>query len=34
METRLDPTDGHVIYGVKINDHQFLGRLKAPQPPT
>jgi DGQHR domain-containing protein len=31
METRLDPTDGHVIYGVKINDHQFLGRLKAPQ---
>jgi len=31
METKLDPTDGHVIYGVKINDHQFLGRLKAPQ---
>ena len=31
METRLDPTDGHVIYGVKINDHQFLGRLKVPQ---
>src|ERR1700738_964734 len=31
MDTRLDPTDGHLIYGVKINDHQFLGRLKSPQ---
>ena len=31
MDTRLDPTDGHLIYGVKINDYQFLGRLKAPQ---
>ena len=31
METRLNPTDGHLIAGVRINEHQFLGRLKAPQ---
>jgi DGQHR domain-containing protein len=31
MDTKLNPTDGHLIAGVKINDHQFLGRLKAPQ---
>jgi DGQHR domain-containing protein len=31
MDTRLNPTDGHLIAGVKINDHQFLGRLKATQ---
>jgi DNA sulfur modification protein DndB len=31
METRLNPTDGHLIAGVKINNHQFLGRLKATQ---
>lgn len=31
MDTKLNPTDGHLIAGVKINDHQFLGRLKATQ---
>ncbi len=31
MEIRLNLTDGHLIAGVKINDNQFLGRLKAPQ---
>ncbi|HEU0156665.1 MAG TPA: DNA sulfur modification protein DndB [Stellaceae bacterium] len=31
MESKLNPTDGHLIAGVRINDHQFLGRLKAPQ---
>ena len=31
MDTRLNPTDGHLIAGVKINDNQFLGRLKATQ---
>jgi DNA sulfur modification protein DndB len=31
MDAKLNPTDGHLIAGVKINDHQFLGRLKAPQ---
>ena len=31
MEPKLNPTDGHLIAGVRINDHQFLGRLKAPQ---
>jgi DGQHR domain-containing protein len=31
MDYRLNPTDGHLIAGIKINDHQFLGRLKAPQ---
>jgi DNA sulfur modification protein DndB len=30
MATKLDPTDGPLIAGVRINDHQFLGRLKAP----
>jgi len=28
---RLNPTDGYLIAGVRINEHQFLGRLKAPQ---
>jgi DNA sulfur modification protein DndB len=31
MESKLNPTDGHLIAGVSINEHQFLGRLKAPQ---
>lgn len=31
MDTRLNPTDGHLIAGVKINGNQFLGRLKATQ---
>lgn len=31
MDIKLNPTDGHLIAGVKINDHQFLGRLKATQ---
>jgi DNA sulfur modification protein DndB len=31
MDRKLNPTDGHLIAGVRINDHQFLGRLKAPQ---
>jgi DGQHR domain-containing protein len=31
MDTRLNQTDGHLIEGSKINDHQFLGRLKAAQ---
>jgi DGQHR domain-containing protein len=31
MDRKLNPTDGHLIAGVKINDYQFLGRLKAPQ---
>lgn len=31
MDTKLNPTDGHLIAGVKINDHQFLGRLRATQ---
>ena len=31
MDTKLNPTDGHLIAGVRINGHQFLGRLKAPQ---
>ena len=31
MEPKLNPTDGHVIEGVRINDHQFLGRIKGPQ---
>jgi DGQHR domain-containing protein len=29
--TKLNPTDGHLIAGVKINEHQFLARLKATQ---
>jgi DGQHR domain-containing protein len=31
MDTKLNPTDGHLIAGVKIDDHRFLGRLKPPQ---
>ncbi len=31
MDTRLNQTDGHLIEGSKINEHQFLGRLKAAQ---
>jgi DNA sulfur modification protein DndB len=31
MDTKLNPTDGHLIAGVSVNEHQFLGRLKAPQ---
>ncbi len=31
MEMRLNPTDGHLIAGFNINEHQFLGRLKATQ---
>lgn len=31
MPDKLNLTDGHLIAGVKINEHQFLGRLKAPQ---
>ena len=29
MNSQLNRTDGHLIAGVKLNDHQFLGRLKA-----
>ena len=28
---KLNPTNGHVIAGVKIDDHRFLGRLPAAQ---
>src|SRR5438034_11312701 len=31
MDIKLNPTDGHLIAGVTINEHQFLGRLKATQ---
>lgn len=31
METALNPTDGHLVAGVYISAHQFLGRVKATQ---
>ena len=27
----LNPTNGHIVAGVKIDDHRFLGRVKAAQ---
>ena len=30
MATKLDPTDGPLIAGVRVSENQFLGRLKAP----
>ena len=31
MDIRLNPTDGHMIAGVQINEHQFLARVIATQ---
>jgi DGQHR domain-containing protein len=31
MDTKLNPTDGHIVAGVQINEHQFLGRVRATQ---
>ncbi len=30
-EQSLDPTAGHIIAGTRINDHVFIGRVKAAQ---
>jgi DGQHR domain-containing protein len=31
MDPKLNPTDGHLIAGVRINENQFVGRVKATQ---
>jgi DGQHR domain-containing protein len=31
MNTKLNPTDGHLIAGVVLDDHRFLGRMKGAQ---
>jgi len=31
LDTKLNPTDGHMVAGVEISDHMFLGRIKAVQ---